>query len=246
MFTRSLSEDEVAIIRKIEVFIQDKHDKLQGHDYSHVMAVTNYAIEIAQRIPDTVDPFVLICGALFHDIGRSGTTTGRLHGLRGAAIAGEYLKAIGIGDEIREQIVRIVVRHTETSMLPPEAVAEKVVFDADDLDRLGLIGMLRGMMVGYADRSMEDIIENRLGKRKKDYQRLYFQASREIGRKSYEETLQLIDFIQDSLNKRCHEISKLNLPIHTSAANHLHGCKNMASERKSPKPSRPKITLRRY
>jgi putative nucleotidyltransferase with HDIG domain len=213
MFTRHLSEEEVAIIRKIEVFVRDKHVKLQGHDYSHVLAVTKYAIEIAQRIPDSVDPFVLICGALFHDIGRVEATTGRMHGLRGATIADEYMRAIGIGHEIREQIVGIVVRHTETSMLPPETVAEKVVFDADDLDRLGILGMLRGMMVKNVDWSMQDIIENRLEKRKKDYQKLYFQASRELGQELYEETLQLIDFIQDSLNKRCHEISKLNLPI---------------------------------
>ncbi len=93
------------------------------------------------------------------------------------------------------------------------AVAEEVVFDADDLDRLGLMGMLRGMMVGPKDWSMEDIIENRLEKRKKDYQRLHFEASRELGRKLYEETLRLIDYIQDSLNQRCTEISKLNLPV---------------------------------
>jgi hypothetical protein len=75
------------------------------------------------------------------------------------------------------------------------------------------MGMLRGMMVGPVDLSMEDIIENRLEKRKKDYQRLHFEASRELGRKLYEETLQLIDYIQDSLTQRCTEISKLNLPV---------------------------------
>ena len=213
MFTRNLSDEEVAIIRNIEVFVRDKHDTLQGHDYSHVLAVAHYAIEIAKLIPDPVNPFVLICGALFHDIGRVGTRSGRVHGLRGATIAMEYLRAISIEDEIREQIVRIVVRHTETSMLPPETVAEKVVYDADDLDRLGLMGMLRGMMVGAADQSMEDIIENRLEKRKKDFDRLYFQASRELGRKLYEETLKLIDFIRDSLDQRSIEIRKLNLPV---------------------------------
>jgi uncharacterized protein len=106
-----------------------------------------------------------------------------------------------------------VVRHTETSMLPPETVAEKVVFDADDLDRLGLMGMLRGMMVGAVSRSMEDIIENRLQKRKKDYERLHFQASREIGRELYEETLKLIDFIQNSLSQRYLKIKKLDLNL---------------------------------
>lgn len=213
MFTRNLDKEEISIIHKIEMFIRDKHDKLQGHDYSHVLSVTQYAIEIAKRIPDPVDPFILICGALFHDIGRVGTGTGRLHGLRGATITEEYLRAIGTKDEIRNQIVRIVVRHTETSMLSPETVAEKVVFDADDLDRLGLMGMLRGMMVGDADRSMDDIIENRLEKRKKDYEKLHFQASRDLGRELYDETLHLIDIIQKSLNQRCSEISKLNLPV---------------------------------
>jgi len=213
MFSRNLTKEEVAIINNIEVFVRDKHEKLQGHDYSHILAVTHYAIEIARRITESVDPFVIICGALFHDIGRVGTNTGRLHGLRGATIAEEYLKAIDIDNETREQIVRIVVRHTETSMLPPETVPEKVVYDADDLDRLGLMGMLRGMMVGDAERSMDDIINNRLKKRKKDYERLHFQASRDLGRKLYEETLKLIEFIKASMNQRWKEISKLDLPV---------------------------------
>jgi len=213
MFSRNLTEEEVAIIHNIEVFVRDKHDKLQGHDYSHVLAVTHYSIEIAQRIPEPVDPFVVICGALFHDIGRVGTNTGRLHGLRGATITEEYLKAIDIDNETREQIVGIVVRHSETSMLPPKTISEKVVYDADDLDRLGLMGMLRGMMVGGKEWSMDDIINNRLEKRKKDYERLHFEVSRELGRKLYEETLQLIEFIRNSMNQRWKEISKLDLPV---------------------------------
>jgi putative nucleotidyltransferase with HDIG domain len=213
MFAKKLSKEEKEIIKEIESLVRDKHDTLQGHDYSHVLAVAHYSTEIARRIPDPVDPFVMLCGALFHDIGRVGTQTGRLHGLRGATIAEEYLRAIGIETGTREKIVRIVVRHTETSMLPPETMEEKVVFDADDLDRLGLMGMLRGMMVGSASRSMEDIIENRLQKRKKDYDRLHFQASRELGRELYDETLKLIDFIQNSLNQRYLKIKELDLNL---------------------------------
>jgi putative nucleotidyltransferase with HDIG domain len=213
MFNRNLTAEEVDIINNIEVFIRDKHNKLQGHDYSHVLAVTHYSIEIARRIPEPIDPFVIICGALFHDIGRVGTDTGRLHGLRGATITEEYLKAIDIENEIREQIVRIVVRHSETSMLPPETVAEKVVYDADDLDRLGLMGMLRGMMVGGKEWSMDDIINNRLEKRKKDFERLHFQISRDLGRELYEETLQLIEFIKTSMGRRWNEINRLDLPV---------------------------------
>jgi putative nucleotidyltransferase with HDIG domain len=213
MFTRTLSQGEVEIIREIERFVRDKHSTLQAHDHSHVLAVTRYAIEIAHRIEEEVDPFVLICGALFHDIGRVGAETGRLHGLYGATVAGEYLKAININPHMREQIVRSVVRHTHTSMLPPETVAEKVIFDADDLDRLGLLGMLRGMMVGSVNWSMEEIIENRLRKRKRDFEKLHYPASRELGKQLYDETLQLIEFIQQSLDQRCLEINDLDLPV---------------------------------
>lgn len=213
MFPRTLTRQEIETIREIERFVRVKHQNLTSHDYSHVLAVTNHAVEIATQIDEPIDPFVLICGALFHDIGRVAVGHGQIHGLLGATIAEEYLKAIGIARDIRRQIVRIIVRHTETSRLPPETAAEKVVFDADDLERLGLMGMLRGMMVGDVERSMESIIDNRLEKRKKDYSRLHFEASRSIGRNLYEETLQLIDIIRSSMDQRYTEISRLKLPV---------------------------------
>jgi len=40
---------------------------------------------------------------------------------------------------------------------------------------------------------MDNIINNRLEKRKKDYERLNFQVSRDLGRKLYEEVLQFIE-----------------------------------------------------
>ncbi len=192
------------------MFIEDKHAKCEGHDYSHVLEVVRYSIEIAERIPEEVDPFTLIAGAFFHDIGRVDATTGRLHGLTGGSIAENYLTTAGVEREKVIKISSIVVRHTETSMLPPETIEEKIIFDADDLDRLGLMGMLRGLMGKKG--SIRDIIENRLEKRKKDFEKLHFEASRELGREMYEETLLLIKMISNSLNRRLHDIEDLHLP----------------------------------
>jgi len=72
MFERKLTRKEVELIKEIEAFIKDKHSQAQGHDHSHVLQVTRYAIQIAEAIPDEVNPFILICAALFHDIGRIG------------------------------------------------------------------------------------------------------------------------------------------------------------------------------
>ena len=67
MFSRNLTEKEIEMIGIIEGFVREKHAHNIGHDYSHIIEVTLRAIGIAQMLPEPVDPFILICGALFHD-----------------------------------------------------------------------------------------------------------------------------------------------------------------------------------
>ena len=211
MFTRKLKSKEVKLIHKIRSFIEQKHYACEGHDYSHVLEVARYSIEIAERISQKVDPFVLIVGALFHDIGRVDAVSGHLHGLLGGSIAEGFLQSSWVDEETMQKICRIVVRHTHTSMLPPETTEEKIVFDADDLDRLCLMGMLRGIM-GKSG-SIKDIIENRMEKRKMDFAKLHFKESKELGRAMYKETLLLIKLIGNSLDRRINNIEQLKLPV---------------------------------
>lgn len=210
MLSRKILKKEVDLIYKIVEFIRQKHSECEGHDYSHVLEVARYSIQIAERIPEKAEPFILITGALFHDIGRVDAPSGQLHGLLGGGIAQEFLKTTWVDKEAIEKVCRIVVRHTPTSMLPPETIEEKIVFDADALDRLGLMGMLRGIMGKTG--SIRSILENRLEKRKKDFSMLHFEASRELGRALYKETLMLIKLIGNSLKRRILNISDLDLP----------------------------------
>jgi|GEM_PF-781004 putative nucleotidyltransferase with HDIG domain len=211
MFERPLTRREYQLIRQIEAFVRDKHAHALGHDYSHVLAVVHYALRIAQAIPEEVDPFVLICGALFHDIGRIGTHTGVLHGLRGASIASEYLASVGVPGAVCQRICNIVARHTPTSMIPPETTEEKVVYDADALDRLGLMGMLRGIMGKRG--STAEILADRMGKRAEDYDRLYFEESARIGEALQEETVEVIARFRAALDERFRAIAEIPLPV---------------------------------
>jgi uncharacterized protein len=211
MFKRKLTHKEVKLIKEIETFIKDKHGQAQGHDYSHVLQVTRYAIQIAEAIPDEVDPFVLICAALFHDIGRIGTITEVLHGLRGAAIADEYLESTWVSADVRKKISRIITRHTPTSMIPPQSIEEKIIYDADALDRLGLMGMLRGIM-GKSG-SIEDILTDRMQKRADDYDKLYFEASQRIGEQLQAKTIQVISRFREALDKRAEQIAHIEWPV---------------------------------
>jgi putative nucleotidyltransferase with HDIG domain len=211
MFERNLTRKEFEIVQQIEGFVREKHRREEGHDYSHVLAVTDYAIEIAQAIPEEVDAFVVICGALFHDIGRVGTHTGTLHGLRGSTIAREYLEAIGVSPDIRDKITRIVARHTPTTRQAPETIEEKVVYDADAVDRLGLMGMLRGLM--GKEGSTQDILQDRIQKRLADYGKLHFEASRRIGEKLHQETLQVAQSFGAALEERNEKITRIHWPV---------------------------------
>lgn len=211
MFERKLTRKEVELIKEIEAFIKHKHSQAQGHDHSHVLQVTRYAIQIAEAIPDEVNPFILICGALFHDIGRIGTITGVLHGLRGATIADEYLESTWVGADVRKKVSRIVTRHTPTSMIPPKSIEEKIIHDADALDRLGLMGMLRGIM-GKSG-SIEDILTDRMQRRAGDYDKLYFEASQRIGEQLQAKTIQVISRFREALDKRAEQIAHIEWPV---------------------------------
>lgn len=210
MFTRSLNDRERRFIYKVEKFIRDKHRHLEGHDYSHVLQVVKHSIDIAENVEEKVEPFILICGALFHDIGRTLHDEATLHGFSGGNITDTYLKSTWVEDAVAVKIVRIVVRHTVTSHIPPETVEEKIVYDADGLDRLGLMGMVRGIMGKKG--SIKEILENRSQKRLDDYKKLYFDYSRHIGEKMYQETVDLVRILMSSLEERLQEINEIQLP----------------------------------
>lgn len=211
MFERDLTRKEFELITQIEEFVREKHRDEAGHDYSHVLAVTSYAIQIARTVPQDVNPFVLIVGALFHDLGRVNVQTGILHGLEGATLVGEYLGATWVSASDRAKILRIVARHTPTTMIPPESIEERIVYDADALDRLGLMGMLRGIMGKQG--STEAILENRIQKRLGDYDKLHFEASREIGEALHQETLKVVERFRRALDSLELELSSIQWPV---------------------------------
>ena len=208
MFSRSLTSDERRWLEEIELFVKDIHASLGGHDYSHVLQVTEFAIEIANNIEEDVDPVVVICGALLHDIGR--TISDEMHGLVGGSIAEELLESLPISDEQAKRITKVIVRHTATSHVVPQSVEEKIVYDADGLDRLGTMGLLRGF-VGKKG-SMVDVLERYMAKRVKAYDKLFFPISQKIGKVRDEEMRKLITLFTQRLNERKETVEELTLP----------------------------------
>jgi uncharacterized protein len=211
MLERRLSADEVRLARHAEAFARENHKDEGGHDHAHILAVTDYAIRIAELTDEPADPLVVVLGALFHDLGRIGAETGAMHGLKGAAMAREWLHSTDVDDETCERILRAIARHTPTTAIPPEAVEERVVYDADALDRLGIMGMIRGL-IGKRG-STESIIEDRITKRLGDYEKLHFDVSRRIGEALHAETLTIVARFREALKEEVRQLKRIPWPV---------------------------------
>jgi uncharacterized protein len=208
VFMRQLSDDEQEVLKRLEHFVRHAHAQSDSHDYAHVLTVTKYTIDIAHNIEEQVDPFVCIAGALLHDIGKTTPTYAHIHGLLGGALAEEFLDGLKLDKTKTEAISRVVVRHTQTSMIPPETPEEMIVADADTLDRLGLMGLLRGFM-GKTGESMDEIMNRYMNKRKHDFEKLHFEYSMKIGDDLQDELMEFMIKVEERLKFRLASIEDL-------------------------------------
>ncbi|MHA1856436.1 MAG: HD domain-containing protein [Promethearchaeota archaeon] len=207
VFSRKLTKKEMEILLKLEDFIKEAHAESSSHDFSHVLSVLRYAIQIGKGIKESVDPFVVCAGALLHDIGKTNNVFSHIHGLFGGSLAEEFLDGLRIDPKLTDKICRVVVRHTPTSMIPPETNEEKIVYDADTMDRLGLMGLLRGFI--GKEGSMGDILNKYMDKRLDDYSKLHFDVSKRIGDAKNQEMEVFIEIIQDRLTTRMKSIEHI-------------------------------------
>lgn len=207
VFARKLTSGERMILERMQEFVRTQHAHSDSHDYSHVFSVVRYSTMIAQGIEEEVDPFVVLAGALLHDIGKTTNVFGHFHGLFGGSIAEEYLDGLEMNTKIRDRICRVVIRHTPTSGIPPDTPEEKIVYDADTLDRLGLMGLLRGFM--GKEGSMKEILTKYMEMRKHDFDKLHYDIAREIGISMNQELEGFSFVIRKRLDDRLSSISDL-------------------------------------
>lgn len=111
-------------------FFKTKEDqKFAYHNLSHTEAVVSNAAKIAGHYQSgDRDTFIIITAAWFHDTGYF--TGGPLgHEVRGADIAAQFLKGIGVDDETILAVRKCIV----ATRMPqsPENLSEQIVCDAD-------------------------------------------------------------------------------------------------------------------
>ncbi|MBX5459423.1 MAG: HD domain-containing protein [Thermogemmatispora sp.] len=128
-----------------------------AHGWDHIERVYRLAVAIAQR--EGADQFVVGMAALLHDLGRVATESER-DGKMSAAqeqrhhadlshdLAAEVLAAHGVPTAEREAILHAVLAHSFSRGIEPRTLEARVVRDADRLDGLGAIGIMRWAITG--------------------------------------------------------------------------------------------------
>lgn len=118
-----------------------------AHGWDHVERVYKLANMIGRR--EQGDLFVIGMAALMHDLGRTASDkAGQHHADLSATLARELMSHHSIPSERQEVIVHAIVAHSFSKGIEPRTLEAEVVRDADRLDGLGAIGVMRWAITG--------------------------------------------------------------------------------------------------
>lgn len=121
-----------------------------AHGWEHVQRVYNLALRIAEE--EEADQLITGLAALLHDVGRLVHRKGMHHALLSVEEARLILKEYPLTQEQVEAILHAIEAHSFSQGIEPRTIEARVLRDADRLDGLGAIGILRWAITGTIKR----------------------------------------------------------------------------------------------
>lgn len=134
-----------------------------AHGWEHIQRVYTTALSLAEQ--EGADRFVVGMAALLHDLGRiapqssvDGTdgadgTPARHHADISVELAQEILDAFQVPVEKQQAIIHAIVAHSFSRNIEPLTLEAGIVRDADRLDGLGALGIIRWAVTGTQRRT---------------------------------------------------------------------------------------------
>lgn len=119
------------------------------HGFSHIQRVYRLCEKIGDK--EGADMETLLTAALLHDARGShpGQSFRDDHHLRSAEFAGEVLDRLGWKSERIRAVQHCIRAHRYRGEELPETLEAKVLFDADKLDVIGAIGVVRALAYAF-------------------------------------------------------------------------------------------------
>jgi uncharacterized protein len=167
-----------------------------GHDYQHVQRV--YAIARKIGSEEGADMLVLEAAALLHDLGRAYEDKERNHADVSVELAEKLLERVKFPPDKREKVLHAIGVHSYRRDLKPQTLEAKILQDADRLDAIGAVGIMRCFTFGGAH-----------GRRDYHAEDPFFEKNRELEGDKY------------SLDHFYEKLLKLKHTLHTKAARRI-------------------------
>lgn len=126
-----------------------------AHGWEHVSRVYKLALSLAEQ--EGADNFIVGMAALMHDLGRSVPqdqhNLSEHHADLSVTLARDILRIYQVPTNKQEAILHAIIAHSFSRGIEPLTLEARVVRDADRLDGLGAIGILRWAMTGMVLRT---------------------------------------------------------------------------------------------
>lgn len=140
-------DSEIFLDTYSEVQRRFAHIEDLAHGWEHVERVYKLAVYIAEQ--EGADRFVVGMAALMHDLGRISQTQDTSHHAElSVLVATEILATYQVSPERQTAILHAIAAHSYGRDVEPRTLEARIVRDADRLDALGAIGVLRWAMTG--------------------------------------------------------------------------------------------------
>ena len=136
-----------------ELFINNS----DGHDFDHTLRVYQTSIELAKNYKEA-DSFIISLASLLHDVDDH-----KLFDHTNNENAISFLKSQEVDQDTINKIINIInsVSFSKNKGNKPETIEAQIVQDADRLDAIGAIGVVRAFAYGNKhNRSLEDTINH--------------------------------------------------------------------------------------
>jgi uncharacterized protein len=186
----------VSTVEDLESIVKEKMAVMKGsvHSFEHVKRVFEIATFLAKK--EKADLELVQVGSLLHDIGWA---MGKLHHETGAELTSKILKEINYPLERTEKIVRIVLRHPRDFRDKLETIEEKIVWDADKIDLLGVIGVARAFH-WLGNTPFSSVVERSFSELKTIYSLLNTKTAKKIAKRRHNETLTFLLALERELS----------------------------------------------
>jgi uncharacterized protein len=138
-----------AFLNALYAEVERRFERLDdlAHGWEHVDRVYRQALRIAQQ--EGASRVVVGAAALLHDLGRTAAhSPGEHHADLSVGLAREILADYALPAGVLEEIQHAIVGHSFSRGVEPRTLEARVVRDADRLDALGALGIMRWAVSG--------------------------------------------------------------------------------------------------